>query len=134
MSDELNHLTALTQFMEAMELSALDQETESQCVAVPDLLADVQRRWLPQFEAKSLRLLVDSDKSLGCIVLSSKSLRHIIDNRMLDMLRYAEMTPECCIIFLRHNSQTIEMVFSNGAGGLLSQRLPLLFFRFFRVS
>ena len=28
MSDELNHLTALTQFMEAMELSALDQETE----------------------------------------------------------------------------------------------------------
>ena len=36
MSDELNHLTALTQFMEAMELSALDQETEFQGVAVLD--------------------------------------------------------------------------------------------------
>ena len=91
---------------------------------------------LPQFEAKSLWLLVDSDNalSLGCIVLPSKSLRHMIDNRMLDMLRYADMTPECCIVFSRHNPQTIEMVFINGAEGLPSQRLPLLFDRFFRVS
>ena len=104
MSDELNHLTALTHSIEAMELSAIDQETESQGVAVPDLLADVQRRWVLQFEAKSLRLRVDSDKalSLGSIVLSSKSLRHIIDNLMLNMLRYAYSTPECCIVFSRH--------------------------------
>ena len=136
MSDELNHLTALTQFMEAMELSAQDQETVSQGVAVPDLLADVQRRWLPQFEANSLRLRVDSDNalSLGCIALSRKSLRHIIDNLMLNVLRYADTPPECCIVLSRHNPQTIEMVFINGAEGLPSQSLPLRFDRFFRFS
>ena len=94
-------------------------------MAVPDLLADVQRRWLPQFEAKSLRLRVDSDNasSLGCIALSRKSLwhmRHIIDNLMLNVLRYADTTPECCIVLSRHNPQTIEMVFVNGAEGLPS--------------
>ncbi|MEC8173771.1 MAG: HAMP domain-containing sensor histidine kinase [Pseudomonadota bacterium] len=136
MSDEINHLTALTQFMEAMELSALDQETESQGVALPDLLADVQRRWLPQFEAKSLRLRVDSDNalSLGCISLSRKSPRHIIDNLMLHVLRYADTTPKCCIVLTRHNPQTIEMVFINGAEGLPSQSHPLRFDRFFCVS
>ena len=92
---------------------------------MPDLLADVQRRWLPQFEAKSLRLRVESDDalSLGCIALSRKSLRHmrhIIDNLMLNVLRYADTTPECCIVLSRHNPQTIEMVFVNGAEGLPS--------------
>ena len=68
MSDELNHLTALTQFMEAMELSALDQKTESQGVAVPDLLADMQRQW-PPIRGESLRLRVDSDNALSLAVL-----------------------------------------------------------------
>ena len=131
MSDELNHLTALTQFMEAMELSALDQETESQCVAVPDLLADVQRRWLPQFDATSLRFSgrIGQRVVLGCIALS-KSLRHIIDNLIMNVLKYADTTPECYIVLSRHNPQTIEMVFINGAEGLPSQSLPLRFDRF----
>ena len=105
-------------------------------MAVPDLLADVQRRWLPQFEAKSLWLRVDPDNalSLGCIALSRKSLRHIIDNLMLNVLRYADTTPECCIVLSRHNPQTIEMVFITGAEGLPSQSPPLRFDRFFRVS
>ena len=89
-------------------------------MAVPDLLADRPRRWLPQFEAKGLRLRVDSDNalSLGCIALSRKSMRHIIDNLLLNVLTYADTTPECCIVLSRHNPQTIEMVFVNGAEGL----------------
>ena len=71
---------------------------------------------------------------LGCIALSRKSLRHIIDNLMLNVLRYVDTTPECYIVLSRHNPQTIEMVFINGAEGLPSQSHPLRFDRFFRVS
>jgi len=136
MSDELNHLTALTHSIEALELAAEDQEAASQGVAVRYILDDVQHRWDTQFRAKGLRLSVSVDDALAsrCIALSRKSLRHIIDNLMSNMLRYADVEPACRIAFLRHEPQGIEMTFSNGAQDLPTQGATLLFDRFFRVS
>ena len=136
MSDELNHLTALTHSIEALELAAEDQEVAPQGVEVRYILEDVQSRWDTQFRAKGLRLSVSVDDALAnsCIALSSKSLRHIIDNLMSNMLRYADAEPECRIAFSRHEPQGIEIIFSNGAQDLPAQDVSLLFDRFFRVS
>lgn len=136
MSDELNHLTALTHSIEALELAAEDQEAASRGVGVRYILEDVQRRWDTQLRARGLRLSLGFDDALAnrCIALSRKSLRQIIDNLMSNMLRYADAEPECRIAFSRHEPLGIEMIVSNGAKDLPTQDVPLLFDRFFRVS
>jgi len=136
MSDELNHLTALTHSIEALELSPEQQDPLSQAVEIQCLLKDVQRRWDSQFQAKDLQLTVSLDEDLANrrIALSEKSLRHIIDNLMSNMLRYADPDAACRIAFSMHGPQEIDMVFSNGAKDLPAEAVPLLFDRFFRVS
>ena len=136
MSDELNHLTALTHSIEALELAAEDQNAASQGVEVRYILNDVQRRWDTQFRAKGLQLRMSVDDTLAdCrIALSQKSLRHVIDNLMSNMLRYSDAESTCCIALLRHEPRGIEMIFSNDAEGLPAKDVPLLFDRFFRVS
>ncbi|MET1413191.1 ATP-binding protein [Roseibium sp. HPY-6] len=136
MSDELNHLTALTHSIEALELSPEDENTLCGGVRVQHILEDVQRRWEIQFQAKSLRLIVEVDEALAdkLIALSKKSLRHVIDNLMSNMLRYADPEAECRIVFSRHGPQAIEIVFRNGAQNLSAEDVPFLFDRFFRVS
>ncbi|MGH1482644.1 MAG: ATP-binding protein [Geminicoccales bacterium] len=136
MSDELSHLSALTHSIEALELATEDREEASRGVEVRYILEDVQHRWDTQFRAKGLRLSVSVDDALAnrFIALSRKSLRHIIDNLMSNMLRYADAEPACRIAFLRHEPQGIEMIFSNGAQDLPAQGATLLFDRFFRVS
>ena len=136
MSDELNHLTALTHSIEALEFSAEDQDPMSEGSRVRFILEDVQHRWGTQFQAKGLRLTVSVDEALAgkSIAVSAKALRHIIDNLMSNMLRYADPGPECQIVFSRHEARGIEMIFSNGAQDLPEQTVPLLFDRFFRVS
>ena len=76
MSDELNHLTALTHSIEALELATEDQKAASEGVEVRSILDDVQRRWDTQFQAKGLRLSVSVDDALAsrCIALSRKVL------------------------------------------------------------
>ncbi len=135
-SDELSHLTALTHSIEAMELAAEDKDAAIHGVEVHHILADVRQRWSPQFRAKGLGLSITSDDGLAerSIALSRKSLRHIIDNVMSNMLRYADAAPECRIAFSTYEPHVIEMIFRNGAESLPSQDIPLLFDRFFRVS
>jgi len=136
MSDELNHLTSLTHSIEALELSPEDEDPTSQGVEVRSILEDVKRRWDTQFGAKDLQLSVSLDDALidRRVAVSGKSLRHIIDNLMSNMLRYADPQPECRVQFSKHDPQGIEMIFSNGAADLPPQDVPLLFDRFFRVS
>ena len=136
MSDELNHLTALTHSIEALELSSEDENTVCQRVSVQFLLEDVLRRWEPQFRAKNLLLFMRVDDALAgkLIALSGKSLRHIIDNLMSNMLRYADPDVECRIVFSRYTPHCIEIVFRNGAQNLPVRDVPFLFDRFFRVS
>ncbi|WP_306144449.1 cell wall metabolism sensor histidine kinase WalK [Roseibium sp. MMSF_3412] len=136
MSDELNHLTTLTHSIEALELSPDDEDPECTGADVAFVLEDLRRRWQTQFRAKSLQLSVDADEPCPDkrIALSQKSLRHIIDNLMSNMLRYADADTDCRVVVSRHGPQGFEMVFSNGARDLPAQDVPLLFDRFFRVS
>lgn len=136
MSDELNHLTTLTHSIEALELSPGDENSVCRGVRVQLILEDVQRRWETQFRAKSLQLIVQVDEALAdkSIALSKKSLRHIIDNLMSNMLRYADQDAECRVVFSRHAPRAIEIVFRNRAQDLSAQDVPFLFDRFFRVS
>lgn len=136
MSDELNHLTTLTHSIEALELSPEDEDTSCEGVSVQFVLEDVQRRWQTQFQAKDLRLNVQVDDALAgsSIALSGTSLRHIIDNLMSNMLRYADPDADCRVVFSRHGSQGVEMIFANGAKDLPARDVPFLFDRFFRVS
>lgn len=135
-SDELSHLTALTHSIEAMELASEDQGAVAQGVGFQHILSDMQRRWPPQFQARGLELRISADDALAdrFIALSSKSLRHITDNLMSNMLRYADAKTECYVTISKCESHAIEMIFSNGAENLPSQDVPFLFDRFFRVS
>ncbi|MEO1115834.1 MAG: ATP-binding protein [Pseudomonadota bacterium] len=136
MSDELNHLTTLTHSIEALELSPEEEDPECRGVDATLVLKDMQRRWGSQFQAKDLRLKVEADDPLPKkrIALSQKSLRHIIDNLMSNMLRYADADADCRVVFSRRGPRGLEMIFSNGASNLQAQDVPLLFDRFFRVS
>ena len=136
MSDELNHLTALTHSIEALELSPEDEDPLCTGAEARIVLEDMRRRWETQFRAKGLRLSVDADEPLPKkrIALSQKSLRHIIDNLMSNMLRYADADAACRVVFSRRGPDGIEMTFSNSAKDLRAQDVPLLFDRFFRVS
>ena len=136
MSDELNHLTALTHSIEALQLSPEDEDPSCKGVAVAFIREDVQRRWETRFQAQGLRLTVNCDDALAGrrIALSRKSLRHIIDNLMSNMLTYADTDAECRIVLSRRGSRGIEMIFSNRAQDLPEEDVPLLFDRFFRVS
>lgn len=135
-SDELSHLTALTHSIEAMELASEDQGVVAQGVGLQHILSDMQRRWPPQFQARGLELKISADDALAdrFIALSSKSLRHITDNLMSNMLRYADAKPKCYVTTTKCETHAIEMIFSNGAENLPSQDVPFLFDRFFRVS
>lgn len=136
MSGELNHLTTLTHSIEALELSPEDEDPLCAGAEARFVLEDMRRRWETQFQAKGLRLSVDADASLPRkrIALSQKPLRHIIDNLMSNMLRYADADADCRVGFSRRGSNGIEMIFSNGARDLQPRDVPLLFDRFFRVS
>ena len=136
MSSELNHLTALTHSIEALELEFEDQDAVPEDIAVNDVLEDARRRWGAQFQKRGLKLEFTVDDALRDerIALSGKAMRHITDNLMSNMVRYADDEPGCSIAIARHKRHMIEMVFSNGARDLPVDAVPFLFDRFFRVS
>lgn len=136
MSDELNHLTALTHSIEVLELSPEENDRSLPGLEPQILLDDIKRRWDSQFRAKGLQLALSLDVALteGRIALKDKSVRHIIDNLMSNMLRYADPYTVCRIGFSRHGPQGAELIFSNCAKDLPVASVPLLFDRFFRVS
>ena len=136
MSDELNHLTGLTHSIEALELSPEDEDPLCKGVSVAFILEDMRRRWDTQFQAKGLRLTasVDESQADSRVAVSAKTLRHIIDNLMSNMLRYADAGLACRVDFSMPEGQAIEMIFTNGARDLQAQHVPFLFDRFFRVS
>jgi len=137
MQDELNHLTALTHSIEAMDLRREEAVIEpGEGMVVCDLVRDAERRWAAQFPRRDLPLHVDVDVALQDrrIAVSAKSLRHIIDNLMSNMVRYADEGVPCQITLAAHAPHAIALTFRNGAASLSQDAVPLLFDRFFRFS
>ncbi|WP_420338866.1 sensor histidine kinase [Roseibium sp.] len=136
MSDELEHLTALTHSIEAMELVPVDQDPVEGGVEVRRVLADAQRRWHNQFQAINLDLTVAAEVHLQrcAMAVSDRSWRHILDNLMSNMLKHADPDANCRIVFSRNSPAALEVTFSNGAKDLSERDVSFLFDRFFRVS
>lgn len=136
MSSELNHLTALTHSIEAMELETEDRNAARAGMAVAETLKDAESRWRALLQKSGLRLEVKVEESLLArrFALSEKSVRHIIDNLMSNMMRYADDGHPCQVDARRRNGDVIELAFRNAAAALPADAVPQLFDRFFRAS
>jgi len=136
MLDELRHLSALTHSIEALEIVPEDTDPQNLGVDLSAVLEDALCRWEPHFLAEGLFLRVWKDKTTSgkWISISQKSFRHIIDNLLSNMLKYASGDGECRVAITLAEARAIELTFSNDAPDLQQESVPLLFDRFFRVS
>lgn len=136
MLDELRHLSALTHSIEALEIVPEEADPQNLGVDLSAVVEDAFCRWEPHFLAEGLLLRVSKDKAASgkWISISQKSFRHIIDNLLSNMLKYANANGECRVEITLAEPRAIELTFSNDAPDLQQESVPLLFDRFFRVS
>ena len=137
MADELSQLTALTRTIDSLELATTDLETDAHPRPVAEWVHDAAERWGERLSERGLTIECRIAVGLGThqLAVSQTSVRHILDNLMSNMVRYAQPTAPCVITVQAGTTvDCVRIAFCNAAPDVDAAALPFLFDRFYRVS
>ncbi|MGB0697423.1 MAG: sensor histidine kinase [Rhodospirillaceae bacterium] len=157
MADELGHLSALTQTIDAMKLDAPQAPSRSMSsgdgpgesqdeelvgdgvaeAALDSTLTKAVARWQGRFAEAGLSLETDGLEVLTgrSVAMAPSQLRQIFDNLLANMVSYAASERPCTVVAQKDpGGRQICLRFANAAPDLTEAVLPFLFDRFYRVS
>lgn len=125
MAEELRHLTALTHSIDAMELQADDRDADADGLELAEWLEGAYDRWQSQLAQKGVSLDVSIPMALAKrqLAIPRQSLRHVADNLLSNMIRYADIGHPCRIDVTLQQSALLQVSFTNRAVNLPSEVL-----------
>ncbi len=101
-------------------------------VDLDDLVTEVVERWRPRFDAKAIRLTIETSGGIS-VVGDPDRLTQVITNLISNALRYTDEGGEVAVSVTADGAEAVVMVSDDGKG-LSPEELDQVFERFYRAD